>query len=382
MSVRRLIVEVDTKDLNVKEFCREHGVSREFFYDLRRQHKIEGDAALVPRSRAPRRVANRTPPDVEDRIVRARKELADAGLDAGPGSVWSHLDDDESFLDSLPCEATIYRILKRRGLIADEPAKAPKRSRRRFVAERANELWQVDDTGWELADGTPVKILNALDDHSRLLVTSTAMLSATGAATLAVLAGAALVLGWPARFLSDNAKAFRNVLADALSELGIGSTHSRPYHPQTNGKVERFHQTLKKWLAKQPPAATLDELQTQLDIFRHHYNHHRRHRGIGRQRPAEVWADAPKDGPAGRPLGQRSELFAGNVHDGGLRLSHLKIAVGARYNGQAGIAIITGAKCHVFIDGRIARHLTIDPTRHYQRLYNRPGKPTTNPCQQ
>ena len=113
-----------------------------------------------------------------------------------------------------------------------------------------------------------MKILNVIDDHSRLLVASNAMMTCTGAATLAVIAAAAAVLGWPARFLSDNARAFRSVLADALRHVGVGAGHSRPYHPQTCGKVERFHQTLKRWLAKQPRAATIDELQAQLDLFR------------------------------------------------------------------------------------------------------------------
>ena len=242
MSVRRLIVEVDTSVLNVAEFCRVHGVSTWFFYDLRRRYAVEGDAVLVPRSRAPRRVANKTSPAVEDLIVAKRKELADAGLDAGPGSIWFHLRQ----IDGLPSEATIWRILKARGFVTANPAKAPKRSGRRFTAARANECWGLDDTSWGLADEAPVKILNIIDDHSRVLVASTALVSCTGEASLSVMADAATVLGWPERILSDNARAFRNVLTDALADLGIGASHTRPRQPQSNGKVERFHQTLKK----------------------------------------------------------------------------------------------------------------------------------------
>src|SRR5439155_19528360 len=147
-------------------------------------------------------------------------------------------------------ESTIWRILKARGLIVAEPAKAPKRSRLRFVAKWANELWQLDDTNWTLSDGTGVKILNVLDDHSRLAVASVALETVTGAAALAQLAAAATLISWPERFLSDNAGPLRQVLATALATMGIDSTHSRPYHPQTNGKVERFHQTQKRWLAR------------------------------------------------------------------------------------------------------------------------------------
>ena len=165
MSVRRLIVEVDLDGLNVTRFCKQHGISTWFFYELRRRHG-RGES-IEPRSRAPRRVANRTPSDVEDLIVGLRKELHDAGLDAGPASIWWHL---QQRTGSGPSESTIWRILKARGLIVAEPAKAPKHAGRRFVAERANECWQLDDTHWDLIDGTEVKILNILDDHSRLAV--------------------------------------------------------------------------------------------------------------------------------------------------------------------------------------------------------------------
>src|SRR5690348_5249739 len=91
MSVRRLIVEIDVDGLNVRQFCREHGISTWFFYDLRRRYARDGDAALEPRSRAPRRVANRISDDVEDAIVALRKELRDEGLDAGPATIRWHL---------------------------------------------------------------------------------------------------------------------------------------------------------------------------------------------------------------------------------------------------------------------------------------------------
>src|SRR4051812_3714773 len=160
MALRRTIVGLDTDGLNVAEFCRLHGISTWFFYDLRRRFTLEGEAVLEPRSRAPKVVANRTPVAVEDAVVAMRKHLEEAGLDAGPASIAFHLRD----LPGLPSEATIWRILKARGFIVDEPAKAPKHSYRSFTAERANDCWQLDDTFWALADDTPVKILNVIDD--------------------------------------------------------------------------------------------------------------------------------------------------------------------------------------------------------------------------
>lgn len=374
VSLRRAIVEMDTSTVNVTEFCSLNAISTWFFYDLRRRHAQEGDAVLEPKSRAPHRVANKTPVEIEDQVVAMRKELDGAGLDSGPISVQDWL--VARGMVKVPSPATIWRILVDRGFITPDPSKAPKRTGRRFQAARANELWQLDDTGWELADGTEVKILNVVDDHSRLLVASEAMPSCTGSAALVVLSTAAVVLGWPLRFLSDNASAFRHVLAEALAAIGIDSTHSRPYHPQTNGKVERFHQTLKKWLAAQPRAGTLDELQAQLDTFRDFYNHHRPHRAISRQRPAHVWANAPKAGPDNRPLGAATTVHHGTVTGGMVSVRRrYRISLGVAHNGHQTLTVMTGTACHVFIDGRLVRKLTLDTTRRNQPLHARPGRP-------
>ena len=373
MSVRRLIVEVELDGLNVREFCSQHGVSTWFFYDLRKRWRLEGGVALEPQSRAPKRVWNKTTADVEDLVVAKRKELKDLGLDYGPGEVADAL---AGVVAKAPSPATVYRILKARGFITPEPRKAPKRSRHRFTAERANESWQLDDMAWTLADGTVVKVLNVIDDHSRLLVASTAMPTCTGAAALAAVADAAGTLGWPERFQSDNASTFRHVLADALRAVGVAAAHSRPNHPQTNGKVERFHQTEQKWLAAQQPAATLAELQALLGLFRHHYNHHRRHRGIGRRVPAEVWTYAPKAGPADQPLRSPSTIHHTQVRNGIVWLPRHGISVGAAHNGCRALTVITGLACHVFIDGRLARQLSLDPNRRIQPLYDRRGRPT------
>jgi transposase InsO family protein len=376
MTVRRLVVDVDTRGLNVTSFCAQHGISTWLFWDLRRRFALEGEAALEPKSRAPRVVANKTPAAIEDAIVAKRKELVDAGLDAGAETIAYHLRD----LVGVPSPSTIWRMLRARGFITPEPAKAPKRSRRRFCAERANECWQLDDTTWELACGTEVKILNVIDDHSRLLVASTAMASCTGAAALGALAGAAAALGWPERMLSDNAKAFRNVLAEALAAMGVAAGHSRPYHPQTNGKVERFHQTLKRWLARQPGADSIEELGAQLDMFRHLYNHQRPHRSLGRRFPAEVWAQAPKSGPADRALGAPTTIHRGVVRGGRLDAGRrYLISLGAAYTGREALAVITGASCHVFVEGKLVRELTLDPTTKRQTLYPTGGRPSRLP---
>jgi transposase InsO family protein len=372
MSLRRAIIEADTSELNVAEFCRVHGVSTWFFWDLRRRHRVEGDAVLEPKSRAPHRPANRTPVDVEDAIVAKRKELDDAGWDAGPASIAFYLHD----LEGLPTESTIWRILTARGMIVPQPSKTPKQAGRTYTAERANECWALDDWEHELADGTAVRVLDIIDDHSRYAVACCAMQQCTGAASIDAFIDAGEWLGLPERFWSDNAKAFTATLANAVAVLGVTASHTRPHSPKSNGKAERFHQTAQKWLAKQTPAATITELQDQLDLFRLAYNTQRPHRSLGRRFPADVWTAAPKSGPRNQPLGQTTTAHHSTVHKGQCHAGRYRISLGSTHTGQTALTVITGNTAHVFINGRLVRQLTLNPNSFYQPLHNRRGRPT------
>lgn len=376
MSVRRLIVEVDLDGLNVTAFCRDHGISTWFFYQLRKRFELEGEAALEPRSRAPRTVPNRTAAWIEDAVVELRKELTDDGLDAGPATILFHLPSRVGSNVRLPSESTIWRILSRRGFIVPEPDKAPKHAYRTFAADRANECWQLDDILWELADGRRVFVITLLDDCTRFCPGLKAVPAPTGAAALDAMCQAAQRHGWPQRFLSDNAKAYKETLAAAVGKLGVDHRHGRPHHPQTQGKVERFHQTLQKWLRAQPQAATVDQLQTQLDEFTIVYNTQRPHRALGRNTPTSVYQATPKAGPADRPLGTPTRISRVTVSNGVCYLSKgYTITVGAAHNGATATVIVTNLTCHIFINGTLIRHFTLDPTRRFQPLYDRPGRP-------
>lgn len=366
MSVRRLVIEVVPEELNVAAFCRDHGISTWFFWDLRRRHRRLGDVVLEPGSRAPERVANKTPASVEDLIVAMRKELGDLGLDNGPATIGFHL---RQHHEGIPSDSGIWRVLRRRGFITPDPSKRPKATPRSFAAERANECWQIDDTTWPLADGTTAKIINVVDDCTRVVVASTASLTCTASDAFAAFTAAASAWGWPERFLSDNAKAFRHGLATALGELGIAAGHSRPYHPQTCGKVERLHQTVKLFLAAQPAAETLEDLQDQLDRFRQLYNHHRPHRSLQRRFPADAWRDTPKSGPAAQPIGVTTTIHHGTVGaTGAITVGRYAINVGKRHHQRRVTTIITGTRAHLFADGVLLRQLTLDPTRRVQPL--------------
>lgn len=377
MSVRRLVVEVELDGLNVTEFCRQHGISTWLFYQLRKRVAAEGEAGLEPRSRAARRVANRTPHWVENLIVELRKELGDGGLDAGAATIRFHLEDRLGAGTVVPSEATIWRILTQRGLITPDPRKAPKHAYRSFTADRANECWQIDDIEWALADDTKVKVITIVDDCTRLCPGLTAVESVDGPAAFDAFAAAAERWGWPQRFLSDNAKAYKITLAKAVGPMGIDHRHGRPNHPQTQGKVERFHQTLEKWLEAQPRAHSLEELQTQVDLFTEIYNHQRPHRAIGRKTPASVWEQTPKSGPSDRPMGATTTIRRVKVAANGTAVAggRYMISVGAVYATKQATIITTGLSCHLFIEGRLVRQLQLDPTRRYQAQYDRPGRP-------
>src|SRR6266851_3807750 len=262
MQLARFLVEaVVLGKQSPNQLVREHPISRSWFYELLARYRRDGPAALEPKSHRPRAFPHQVDQSVVDTILELRAELAAAGLDAGPQTILHHL---AGRFDKTPSRVTIWRILKRQGLITPEPHKRPKASFVRFEADLPNEMWQADSTHWLLADGTDVEILNVIDDHSRLCLASVAVPTLKAADAVQTFYSAVEEFGPPARFLSDNAAVFsgksrggRVALESELDRLGIDCVHSTPYHPQTCGKVERFHWTLKKFLAKQAPALSI-----------------------------------------------------------------------------------------------------------------------------
>jgi transposase InsO family protein len=366
----------------VSAFCREHSISRQTFYKYRRRFKAEGQVGLEPRSRRPKQSPTKTPDEIEERIVRIRKELDDDGLDHGPWSIRLLLAHQVK-PEPVPSEATIWRILARRGLIAPEPRKRPKVSLRRFVFPHPNDCWQIDATHWHLADGTQVEIVDILDDHSRVCAAADAVASCTSQGAWDTFTKAGSVWGIPARVLSDNGLTFNGsrrkltVTFEAnLRAAGVSPIVSTPGHPQTCGKIERFHQTLKKWLTKQPAAHTLAELQAQLDTFVDYYNHVRPHRALHGKTPAAVWAATPRAVPAGHPI-TTSTTIARNVivsPNGHVRIDNYQVNVGVEYAGLTVTALIAGIDCVIFWDNQLVRALRIDPTR-----FNQPSGRKTGP---
>jgi len=382
MSLARLVVTAIRLEGRTKaEVARDYRVSRQWVHELVRRFDAEGEEGLEPRSRRPRVSPGRTPEALEDEIVRLRKHLAEEGLDAGAHPIAVHLMRRHG--DS-PAPSTIWRILSRRGFVTPQPQKRPKSSFLRFEADQPNERWQADITHWSLADGTEVEILNVIDDHSRFLLASDARVVFKAADVVESFHGAAAAHGFPASMLTDNGAVFtaaprgggRCAMESELAALGIAYRHSSAYHPQTCGKVERFHQTLKRWLAKQEAATTLAELQALLDRFRAYYNSVRPHRAIGRRTPEEAFTARPKATPslAGFTIPTHYRVRRDKVDATGVitlrhnsRLHH--IGLGRRHCGTRVLVLVADLDVRVLTeDGELLRALTLDPSRDYQPL--------------
>lgn len=363
------------------ELARTHGVARSWLYTLLARFREGGYSALEPRSRRPTSSPLRISDKTVAEILKLRQELTQLGVDAGPQTILFHL---QGRVAQLPSTTGVWRTLKRHGLITPQPHKRPKSSFVRFEAQLPNETWQCDATPWQLADGSPVEILNLLDDHSRLCLASTAFPTVKAEDPVAVFFTAADQYGLPASFLSDNAAVFTGrsrrgkvALELELEERGVDVKHSTPYHPQTCGKVERFHQTLKRYLARQPSAGSLAHLQLQLDAFRDYYNQRRPHRALGRQTPLVAYHAKVKAHPVPREKPTHYRVRQDRIDDAGkvtLRyLSKLrKIPVGRAHARRKVMLLVAGAEVRIIAtDGTLLRELTLDSERIYQPLGGR-----------
>ena len=288
----------------------------------------------------------------------------------------------------MPSQATIWRTLARRGFVVPEPSKRPKSSYRRFQASAPNELWQTDVTDWATTTGAVVKILSFIDDHSRVALRARALSEATTEATWDTFCQASETWGLPLGQLSDNGLNFSGKLRGfevhfeaCLRAAGVLPKTSRPYHPQTCGKVERFQQTMKKWLRRRPLPADLAGLQAQLDEFVTYYNHHRPHRALAQRTPAEAWAATPPAIDLGVALPSPATATTVVIGAPGVaRFGPYTIHVGVEWAGMTAQVHHDDTHAAIFINHRLVRALTLDPTRKYQpsgRPRGGPRRPRT-----
>jgi transposase InsO family protein len=396
MSKARLVITaVVIEGRSQGEVARAYGVSQGWVSRLVARYRAEGEAAFEPRSRRPRTSPTAISDQAVELIVALRKELSGQGLDAGPHTIAWHLEQHHQIRVSA---ATISRYLMRRGLVTAEPRKRPKSSCIRFQAELPNERWQSDFIHWHLAGGTEIEIVSWLDDHSRYALSVTAHPVTTGQVTLATFRNAVAAHGAPASTLTDNGnvcttrfaggKGGRNGLENELRRLGVKQKNGRPSHPQTQGKVERFQQTLKKWLAAQTPAATLTELQHQLDEFTDLYNNRRPHRALAhRCPPAIACTIRPKATPGSQPDSARDRVRSDRIDaDGKVTLRHAgqlyHIGTGRTHARTRVLLLVRDLHIRVInaATGELLRELTLDPDRNYQPTGRPPGPRPEHPA--
>jgi transposase InsO family protein len=396
---RLLITSVVIENRPVRDVAAQYGVCESWLFELLARYRVEGEAAFEPRSRRPKTVANATPPETVDLILELREKLTATGLDAGPDTIKWHLEHHHSTVVS---RATISRYLAKAGLVVPEPKKRPKSSYIRFAAEMPNQTWQSDFTHYRLTrpDGRPgadTEILTWLDDCSRYALSVTAHHRVTGPIVLSTFRETVAEHGIPASTLTDNGMVFttrlsqgkkgagtRNGFETELRLLGVVQKNGYPWHPQTQGKVERFQQTMKKWLRAQPDQpSTVDDLQALLDAFVEEYNEHRPHRSLEhRATPATVYTSRPKATPS---TGDRDDDTHHRVRNdkvdkaGKITWRYqgqmYSIGIGRTHTGTRVIVLSQDLDIRIIdaATGELLRELILDTSKRYQPNGRPPG---------
>lgn len=295
--------------LSVTGFCRSLKISRSVFYKIRARAANESAAALHPRSRAPKAPARRYGQAVVNELVRIRKQLKADGWDYGPRSVYYEAALADAFPGgNVPSVATIARLLAGVGQVEASPRKRPKSSYIPFARATAMSLWQLDAFEYRLAGGQVVTVYQLLDDASRYDVGSDAYARHENSADAKdVLARAIAACGAPQEVLSDNSLAFNQLRSGAIGSVevflaskGTMPISGLPGKPTTQGKNERSHQTLTRFLDADRPA-TLDQLRARIRRFREHYNNRRPHQALEHATPRAAW-DLLEHTPATEPI--------------------------------------------------------------------------------
>jgi len=400
MSKARLVITaLLTENQTIAEVADRYGVHRSWVYRLKARYETEGEAAFEPMSRRPHNSPTATPQATIELVLTLRRQLSEQGHDAGADTICWHLEHDHQITLS---RATVHRILVRNTAVVPDPSKRPKSSYIRFEADQPNETWQSDFTHYRLATGIDVEIITWLDDHSRYALHISAHARVTAPIVHATFTETAGQYGYPASTLTDNGMIYTVRLAGIgrrggptkleaeLRRRGITQKNSRPSHPTTCGKVERFQQTMKKWLRAQPvQPATLVELQALLDRFRDEYNNRRPHRSLQhRATPAAAYAARPKATPStDRNNDTHDRVRTDKVDKSGTvtlrvngRLHHIGIS---RTHAGTHVRLLVQDLDITIIDaatGETIRELVLDPTRDYQPRTQPPSTPaqTTN----
>jgi transposase InsO family protein len=283
---------------NRHELCRRFGISRSNGYKWLRRYVAEGRAGLADRSRRPHRSPNRAAPGVEAAVLQVRQ---DSNNSWGGRKIAKVLHDTGAI--AAPAASTITEILRRHGKLEERAAEHPG-PHQRFERAQPNELWQMDFKGHFGVGGGRCHPLTVLDDHSRYALGIEACGDELGATARQRLTAVFRRYGLPDAMLMDNGPPWSDpgggphtAFTVWLMRLGVRVAHGRPYHPQTQGKDERFHRTLKAEVLNGRHFPDLAQCQRAFDSWRHVYNHYRPHEALDLARPGERYRHSPRSFP-------------------------------------------------------------------------------------
>lgn len=287
-------------DANFSLLCRRFGISRKTGYKWRRRYQQEGVAGLADHSRRPQHSPRRSPPSVEASVLEIRDRYG-----WGAHKIQTCL---ERAGQRPRAKSTVHAILLRHERVSHAPAQRSG-AFQRFEQERANQLWQMDFKGhFRLGNQQRCHPLTVLDDHSRYALCLQACANEQTNTVQQQLTATFRRYGLPERMLMDNGAPWGNLLTHQytpltvwLLQLGIGITHSRPYHPQTQGKDERFHRSLKVEVLAGKVFADFAYMQSRFDEWRHCYNHLRPHEALAMAVPASRFQPSPRSFPESLP---------------------------------------------------------------------------------
>lgn len=292
----------------VEEFCTRHGVSRAWFYKLRRLAQEHGELAMEKLSTRPARSPTRTPDHLTETLLAMRRELKTQGKDFGAESVLYAL--SIQGVPGLPSRATVTRIFDRMHVVDRNKKKRPKSHYRRFAAAFANQRWQADAFEHRLSTGEQVTVIEIIDDATRFSLGLKVAAAETSAVVVELFAETIAVFGAPVRAHTDNSSAFNRsryntttALESMLLDHGTRAMTGRPRSPRSQGKVERSHQTIQRFLEAHP-CSSMEELQRLLvEEYQPWYNHQRAHQSLApRTTPGQAYAASVKVAPASGPL--------------------------------------------------------------------------------
>lgn len=323
----------EAADANVRELCRRYGMSPQTGYRLIHRFRESGLAGLLDRSRKPLHSPSRTPPAIESLILSIRVEHPAWGARKIRARLLAlgH--------SALPQPSTITEILRRHDSL--DPLEAIKHTPfKRFEHDAPNRLWQMDFKGHFALHSGRCHPLTVLDDHSRFALVLKACADEKGTTVQAHLTAAFRTYGLPERMLMDNGPPWGSEagsftpLTIWLIRMGVLVTHGRPYHPQTQGKEERFHRTLKAEVLRDRLFTDLRDCQRRFDPWRDIYNCQRPHEALKLAVPASRYRHSATCFPEHLPdIEYGPEDHVRKVNLGVVRFNGLKIKVGQGFHG-------------------------------------------------